>query len=310
MVFRGVKSLFSILSVAFILCCSAACTHSESPNSAEFRAGQVPFQFETKKVTSIEIAKADRKTGDSWTAKFQRNNDGEWEVASGPGGSNLLDRKAHSTLIDHLLDTLKTLRVTAPAPKGPPESFELSPPHFAIRWSGNEMRLGAGKFVAIGPSIYEMEGAALKMIELIESFQTLRQQTWLSPLTSDDVDEIELYRGKKKYFYAQRDGSVWTDQKHKPVRQDVAFFLDQLTHTRIEEFVDTPQLSARLVQSIRKAPTQHIIFKDRNGRTTEADLKWEVVDASEKLYGTTSSRPGSAFRIFPEAIRFFESFQK
>lgn len=287
-----------------------ACTSSQNSNEPLIPKGKSPFDFETKKITTFEIAKADPKTGDSWTAQFERNRDGMWEIASGPGGERLIDRKAHSQLIDHLLDTLKTLRVTQQAPKGPPESFDLAPPRFALRWGGNELRLGSGKFASIGSSIYEVEGAALKMLDYVESFQSLREQTLLSPISSDDIDEVELSRNGKKYFYAQREGTLWTDAHHRPVQPDMAYFLDQLTHARIQEFVEHPKISAPLATSVQKNPLVQITLKDRLGHATEAYLKWEIIEGSKNLYSTTSLRPTAVFRIFNEALRFFVPFKK
>jgi len=292
------------------LCVFLACTSSKSPSTstktAQFIKGQLPFQFETQKITTFEIAKADPKTGDAWTARFERNREGIWEIAAGPGGPNLLDRKAHSSFIDHLLDTLKTLQVTRPALQGPPESFDLSPPRFALRWGQNELFLGSGKFASIGGTVYELEGAALKLLEYIPQFQSLREQTWLSPLTSDDIDEVELSRAGKKYFYAQREGSVWTDQQHKPVKPDMNHFLDQITHARIQEFIDDPEVSQRLAQDLRKNPMQELTLKDRNGTATQAFFKWEASGGFKKLYCLSTSRPTSVFRIFDESTRFFE----
>lgn len=303
-------SIFPKFSMLLLLWCALACTSSQNTKEGIIREGQSPFAFDTKKIMTFEIAKADPKTGDAWSAQFDRNPDGIWEVASGPGGGHLIDRKAHSQLIDHLLDTLRTLRVTHLAPKGPPESFELIPPRFALRWGGHELRLGSGQFASIGSTVYEVEGAALKMLDYIDSFQSLREQTLLSPITSDDIDEVELSQGGKKYFYAQREGTVWTDVHHKPVKPDMSFFLDQLTHARIQEFVDQPETSAQLAASVRKNPLVQITLKDRLGHATQAYWKWETMEGTKKLFSTSSLRPSAVFRIFDGAVRFFEPFKK
>lgn len=297
--------LFFLIGWMILSSGGIACTASRSQN-APLQKGQAPFQFETKKISSFEIAHFDPATGASWTAQFKRNPESFWEIASGPGGTHLIDRKAHSNLIDHFLDTLKTLQITGPAPHGPPEAFDLSPPRFAIRWNDQEFRLGSGKFASIGSSIYEVEGAALKLIEYFEKFESLRDQTWLSPLSSDEIDEVELLRGGRKIFYAQREGSLWTNARHQPLKADVSFFLDQITHARIREFIDKEEVSHRLIDSIRKKPLHHITFKDRLGNTTEAYLKWETLAGTRKLFSLTSSRPTAVFQVFDEATRFFE----
>jgi hypothetical protein len=299
---------------------SAACTKTST--SPQFTKGQVPFAaglFDLNSITRLEIAKADPATGDAWAAQVQRvatpeGADPQWEITSAPGELNLIDRKAQSGFITHLLDTLKTLRISGPAPRGSLESFGLQPPRFALRWGTHEVRFGKDRYALIEDSVYEIEGATLKMLEYLPAFQSLRDQIWLSPLTADDVDEIEIYtrknKGQKPVFYAQRDGSVWTDQQHKPVKQDISSFLQQIAHVRIQEFVDDSETTRKLQNSIQARPLLRVIFRGRNNLETQASINWEVLNGTKALYGTSSARPNAAFRIFSEALRFFAPFQK
>ena len=308
MKFCTVAPRFDFAVFFILLTLIAGCTQSSPPSEELLKPGQAPFQFEVKKTQSLEIVKTDPKTGQSWNARFHRNPDTTWEIDSAPGGINPLDRKAHTTLIDHLLDSLRSLRVTALAPKGPLESFDLAPPHLALRWDGSEFSLGSGKYAAIKGTAYEMEGAAIKILDYVENFQSLRQATWLFPITSDDVDEIEIFRSLKpgapsKTFYAQREGAAWTDRKHKPVKKDLSSFLDQLTHLRILEFIDDPETSSRLVKELQQKASTRAILKDRQGNATEIRL-----GGQKELYGISTHRPGVAFKLYPEAIRFFEVF--
>ena len=64
----------------------------------------------------------------------------------------------------------------------------------------------------------------MSMLDFLKGFSTLRRET-LSPIDSDDVDEIRVEKAGVKTLYAQREGDKWTDEKHRPVKADVAAFL-------------------------------------------------------------------------------------
>lgn len=293
----------------------AACSNSSTP---EFSKGQTPLAqalFDLQSISSLDIAKADPATGDVWSARFRQlpqsgreGNGPLWEVSSGPGGGSLLDRKAQGGFINHLLDTLKTLRVSELAPKGPPESFGLVPPRFALRFGTSEIRFGNDSYAAIGNQIYKVEGAALKMLEYIPSFESLREQKLLASLVSDDFDEVEIKRKGHKPFYTQRDGSAWTDRHHKPVQKSLNEFLEQWTHMRIEKFIDDPALAPKISKKIEEQPLAQILLRGRNQPEILVRLQWQTLDGTDGLYATTSNRPGSVFRIYPEAARSFSIF--
>jgi hypothetical protein len=77
--------------------------------------------------------------------------------------------------------------------------------------------------------------------------------------------------------------------------------LEGLTHLRILRFIDDPALSTRKVSELKKSPEYKVVFKDREGNATQM----LVAENGGKLWGTITSRPNSAFELYPEAKRLF-----
>jgi hypothetical protein len=297
-----------------------------------------PFSFDYKAVTSVLLAKSDPATGDRWSARLQREGDDPEQWTLNPAGSArpIGDRRAAGGFILHLLDTLRTLHPVAPAPRGGLDSFGLSPPRFAIRFTvpgdggerqyelriGSDGRTGSGETGAwsqfLPPDTREEDaqvvlagGAALQMLDYIRTFDALRLQT-LATFTTDDVDEFELKRAGKSLFYAQREGSDWADRARKPLKADITAQLDGLTHGRIRDFIDDPlDPAAALASAIDHEPLVSALLTDRQGHVTSIRIRWETRDskdaAKKRLLATISSRPNAVFELYPELIRYFEA---
>lgn len=306
---RGIPFLgYAILGASIFL----SCTQKDSQSEALSPETRFLFSFDPQSVLTLEIAKSDPQSGDAWSARVTRNSTSDsWLIASG-NGSTLIDRKAANLFIAHLLDTLRTLQPTEKARSGPLGAFGLSPPHFAIRWAGNEVHLGApadsgavyGRIQGKDnpDQVYVMRGAALQMLSHLNSFDALRLRT-LTLFQSDDIDEIELRKGKKTFFYAQREGEVWTNKGHKPYSIDVGKLLDRLTHARIKEFIDHPELNQELNHKLEKQPSYEAVLIPRKGSAERLRFQW---NDSRQLIATTSARKGAAFQVYPEILGIFQ----
>jgi hypothetical protein len=248
-----------------------------------------------------------------------------WTIQMGPDSLGVGDRKAHGGFILHLLDTIRSLQVKETPVSGTPESFGLANPLYILRWkvseprSSNaasttpgavhaqvfkqyEIRLGSpvkaedGSFQGLYASFgglpgktFVVQGAMLKMLDMITSFQALRLPT-VATITSDDVDELEVKRpNKKQAFYAQRESSKWVDAKHQPISTlDVDGFLDQATHLRVLRFMDDAAELKKADAEIAHAPATVLTFKDRHGAATV--LKLYPLSGGQKVYATFSTR--------------------
>lgn len=278
--------------------------------------GTPPFSFDPKQVTELTIVKSDPTSDDHWIAVFKPALDQEedhWEIASSPPEQPILDRRANGTFLLHLLNAIQSIRILHPAPHGALDSFGLNPPQYAIRWKtpeqdlefqlGSELKDHSGSYFTMDrDQIFIATGAAFKMLHLIDSFPYLRQKKW-SALSIDDIEQVELRYFGRSIFYAQRDGTVWTDQKHHPIRRNTEFFLTQLTTTHVRSFVDNPTQTERLKKSIQIQPFYEAITTDRFGRSTRFQIKLQ----DGIVYGLTSSRPSGVFQIDP---RIYELFRK
>ncbi|MGZ3687539.1 MAG: DUF4340 domain-containing protein, partial [Bdellovibrionota bacterium] len=215
----------------------------------------------------------------------------------------------------HLLDTLQTLKNVGSAPNGPPESFGLSPPWFAVRMEGGgsvrEIRLAApelgkppvfAQFPRDSEQVVQVEGAAIQMLKFIENFEVIRQRTLLT-ISSDEVDELELRKKGKEYFYAQRDGAKWTNRQHRPIAVNVNDLLDSLTHARVQQFLDNSEETRKLAAEADHANSYEAVFRDRHGKSVTLHLAW----LGSRFVATVSSRPGVAFIPYPALATYFEN---
>ncbi|MCM2277495.1 MAG: DUF4340 domain-containing protein [Oligoflexia bacterium] len=297
----------------------------------ELKPGSRAFFFDKQQAVELELAKSNPATGDAWSATAIRQSFDPpvWEIRSGPGGKQLVDRIANGSFLAHLIDTLTTLQVFEAAPKGPPEGFGLRPPRFAIRLKlepgiTREIHIGApepksgGAWISLAnpqssPRITLVKGAALQMLGHLSSFDEFRQRTMLAPLAADDIDEVELFLRGKSYFYAQREGDIWTDRRNKPLRgskADVSIWLERLVHSRAQAFIDDPVLSEKLLGILSSRPRFEALLKDRTGKATRLRVDSARVGSQDSVIAEASSRPGAVFVSYPELPTYFDTFRK
>lgn len=286
--------------------------------------GQAIQSNDPKTPNECFIAKADPITEDHWSANLiahgpANETPGNWIIAFSSANPHLEDNNANTNYIEHLLDTLKTLQFGPKAPSAREDVYGLSPPRFALKWKINsklfELRIGTlvrpnspnspnsdevyaqiSNDEGFSQEVVIIRGAALQMLQFLDSFNTLRQQTW-AMFSTDDIDEIELFHKKQSILYAQRDGSNWTDRKHHPLKVNIDAFLEGLAHARVASFVDDQALNQKLYKSVQSNPEHQVLLTDRNAHTTRLLLKADL--------GITSMRPGAVFRLYPETKALF-----
>lgn len=330
---RGESQRMHIRPYFLILCVylSSCSLFSKAPAIQEYAPGSRPVQFEDSEASTLELSRMDPSSGERWSARIRKIGNLEpgdptgWEIESGPQGAALLDRMAHGSFLTHFISTLRTLQIVERAPAGPTESFGLAPPKIALRWGDFEIFIGDPAVSAQRPRsateryaqirklsdkpsetplpVYVIKGAALQMLDMAPTFHSLRQPTLLSPLDADDIDEIEIFRKEKPILYAQREGSVWTDRKHRAVRKDIDSWLEKLTHARIREYIDDPSVASKSVSEAAKKPLYSAILKDRHGKPTRVDL---FTASGEAIAHLPSGREPKVFKAFPELIESFE----
>ena len=307
------------------LSASTACTRrSDESSSAALKVGKPLFQFDYETVTELLIVKADPLTGDHWSMRLARpdTKSMNWEIKSESNLPALLDRKADSGFAMHLLDTIRTLQPTQTQVPGPPESLGLASPRYALQWKTEgaeratyDIRIGSPT-PALGTAFasinhqppFIVSGATLQMLDYIKDATVLRLKTWAG-ITSDDVDEIELKRGEKSIYYAQREGADWTDRKHKSLKGDLSAWLDRITHNRVLRFIDDPALAKRLTDAVHGNPLFQATLTDRHGHATHLWLG-HPTSGKAQLFGLSSARPNGVFEVYPETLRAFEPPRK
>lgn len=296
-----------------------ACSRAGQDTARTWKSGTQPFgQFDPRQVTMLEITKSDPASGDRWSARIERQptplpgGDPHWLIQAGPSGAELPDRIGNGGFIVHLLDTLKTLRVAAEPRKGPLESYGLSQPRWALRWSGPgiaplELRLGlpseepSAAYAEISGSVTTVQGAALQMLDYLKSFSTLRHQT-LATFSSDEIDEIEIETRANagRARYAERNGSSWSGPKGRPLARswDAAATLEAITHFQIREFLDDPVENSRTAAWVSGRPDVRITLKPRTGEA----FRLLIREQGGRAAATISGRPGNAFLLHPGAL--------
>lgn len=305
--------LLTLLAAASLL---SGCTSEKgdatlrpSPG-VQLKLGTPMFEFQPADVSEVTLRQNDPVRDRRWEARFARRSDGDWEIATAPDGVALLDRRANSPFLNHLLSTLTTLVWQETPAQGDLENFGLRVPHYAIRFRARDrdfdLQLGlpAGtqnryaRVAGHAPALV-VRGATLRMIELIEGFETFRLPTVLT-FDRDRPDEVELLERELPVLYAQRHNDDWADRRLRPPRFDVAAYVDYLVHLRMRRYVDDPVRARAITAALAKAPTWRIVLTDRRGARTELRVG-RGPDGT--LVATNSDRPETAFELFPETAR-------
>ena len=306
----------SLFLSASILTTSCTKTSNQEEN-APIRLNVPLLQnYHSSEMTELWISQNDPTTQRHWTARLTRPGTKlDWTIASAPEGQELRDHLADSAFISHLLSLFETLQAIADAPQGPPTSFALEPPIMGLKMSGGGKTYGinfgmpapknSGSYAYLpGPPasrVIVANGSVLEMLNMVNQFDVLRRRT-LSTLTSDEVDEVELWRGKKKLIYAQRQGDDWADSKQKKMRIPIQDVVEALTHLRIKSFVDDPGFAQSALARLRN-PEYRAVLKDRNGTSMEIRL----AHSQALLFGVVSSRPKGVFEMHADSTRFWNS---
>jgi hypothetical protein len=327
------EKLTKLVLLSVTLWSFCGCSHDKAPAEPEIPVGKPAYSFDWKKTNSLTIAKADPATGDHWMARVGRiqekpesffEND-PWEIQAYSENTVLSDRLANRILIEHFLDTLSTFRAETAVDADESSdkvrsSYGLNPPRYSIQWQAWDLpsqkmrtyqveispetttQAGHETYGSFPPSrkIYKVEGATIPMLGYIKDFLTLRQSQ-LSPLSSDDVDEIVVEGGGGK-LYAQRDGDRWADEKHHPWKKEFGPFLDRLTHLRIKNFIDSENEAVPLKQKIERSTTMKVTVKDRYGKPTVFRF---ARMADHRVVADVSSRGQAVFELFPDALDHF-----
>jgi hypothetical protein len=300
------------LAAAALIFFSACLQTPESPPIANGKRA-LPFDYEA--VQELTIVKSDPTTGDSWTAQLKNVGPTklDWEILAGP--HSLGDRKANTPYVRHLLDTLTTLAISEEAAKGPPESYGLDKPRFAMRWDSGEIRIGnttghAESFATL-PTVspgrtYKVRGAALQMLDHLVNFEFLRLQTF-STLASDEILEIEMKSGSKS-FYAQRGGDDWTDRKNKKLKSTSTrgpqFLVEQIAHARILRFVDDEEEAVKVRKALEQSKAVTAFIGDHQNK--KVVMKLSRID--KQVFATSSARGNAVFELFPKTLEVMLSF--
>lgn len=309
-------ALLTIVFPLFLNFLSACTTHTppndfqHNTNSAHslphYPQGSKPFQFKPDQVKEITIIKSDPITGDRWTAILQSKNKPGWEFTYVSDNFTFSDRKANDAFINHLLDSLQTLSITGVAPHGTLDSLGLDPPRFAITWKTNDQQFQfqLGAFQKEGVSAYfttdgtyfaTVSGSTLKLLSAVDSISWLRDSNW-SSFSADDVDEIELKKGARLIFYAQRDGIIWADQNHKPVKKDVESLLEQVTSAQAIQLIDDSNHLNKLNSLMKTHLLCTLTLRNRGGH----ELVLKVIERNKEIVGSNSDRPFIAFLLNPK----------
>jgi len=314
----------SLLLVAALF---PGCTPSERPAPAS----RAPWA-DARESERLEIARFAPSDGRSWALRLERvaaprraGDPGDWRLASSPDGEPLVDLRADSTFVSHLLDSVASSRPSAAdggAVKRARSELGLDPPRWTLRWgtpSGSrELRLGdeaadrsgvyaaetgAGARGAIGIA----GGAMLGLLGRIAAPEDLRLRR-LSPESPDDVVEFRILRangtaGGREIFFAQRQGGGWVGRDGMDHRVKAGRGLERLLRLEISRFIDDETLAGavrarlereaayRVAYRLRRAPDERVLRVGRwNGR----------------VWASADSRPGGAFELAAGALELLE----
>ena len=313
-----------IIALAFF---AISCTPASSPEAGPL--SPKPLVFDYLKVTELSIVKHDAKTGLVWSATVAQTG-GAWTIKSAPEGQKLVDTRADSQFIQHLLDTLQSLQAVStfsPDTMRAKASLGLEPPSILLRWSvpnesgvaqifeaqladvGEDLSATDSSTVAAYfPHLQNggmVKGAALQMLRYLDSFDVLRQRK-LSLWTSEPVEGITLKKKAHVELSAQRRSGNWKLSGPHPLRADIPQLLEGLVHARIQKFVDEPDAAQRLQTLVLKKPLYQVTLRDRDGGESVLSFTPAPNDPTGGFLATNSLRPDGVYLVHPGIRKILE----
>ncbi len=277
--------------------------------SNDYRNGALPFEGDYKKITQLELSRFGTHGESPWSTSLERE-EGNWIIKTFPGGVRRPDRYADTAFVDHLLDTLGTLKIQEKAPQASKESLGLSPPQWAIRFTRNgktqEVKIGQydstirAAFIEIKSQVYLAKGALLAMFGHLKNFEKLRHGK-LSRITLNDVVSVEVEVSGKSSFYAERLSGGWANKEQKKYKEGVVTpWLKRIFEIRIQHFIDQPHLIKMKTRFFVK-PLIRIRTRDRHGK----EVTFGIIKDQGKILTRTSNRVAGMFELYPESLKYF-----
>lgn len=286
---RYLHSLYLLLVLSL-----GACT-SRLP---QIREGHIPFQnLDPTSILQMEIIRHPIDGKAPWQAKLTRaNSTSPWMIQS--ASQDLKDHWGHTTLLNHLLSTLKTLQIKKIHPNKPLAQLThegLEPPIDWIKWGDSGIRLGRetsnGRYAYWQNQFYEFDGATLKMLESIQRLTDVRLKKVL-PFSEDGFVSLKILEKGKTALDAERQSGGWITKRGKKSIPLGVTFHDLLKHwvyLQTDQFIDDEEEFQRLTKIFSKQkPSYEIIFQSWKGQI----FRQEVYLSDQKVYGSTSTRPG------------------
>ena len=265
--------------------------------------GKPLFSFEAASISRLVVHKNDPTSGDRWSAGFIQEQNSTWRIEQPPEGTTPTDRLANTGIINHFLDTLKSLRPSKHLNLDHPQNasqWGLEPPVFWIKLEGTptplELRIGAksnpfSNYAETAGHYLEVEGAALKMLEYLSEYKKLRHHklmTW----KLDDADRVRFqwHLGSPPLqIKFERNTGEWIRTDSTALRQrlspEALQTLEGLPHLEIEKF----DLNVPFGR-----PWLTVEWKSRKDQTLTLEIDSE-------LKARASDRPGAVFQLHPDA---------
>lgn len=298
-------SIFPVFALFFFLSCQNKEVSEEIPKG-------FAFQFNPLEVTQILIKKNDPKSQDRWFAELHQQSR-SWTLKGGKQGEDLVDSLADSRFIHHLLSTLQTLKITQRLDQKKISRTGLSQPRFELKWItpngvhgisvGDEIPNSKETFSqlkGITPKgkVDAVRGAFLQMLHHLNSFEVLRHRR-LATWDIHDVVQISIQENGKKTFEATKLGGSWANSKNQILKKNVQEWLERILHLRVASFIDQKQKSQEIQNWIQSSAQVIVSFRDRLGNIRKISARKK----EGQLFALASTRPHSAFRLYPKSLR-------
>jgi hypothetical protein len=265
---RTARLTHAVVLLLSLVTSNSSCTRSEiaEPVISPYKLGQLPFFLDLEQVNTLSLSRNDPETGQTWSATLVRKTPGtasdHWEISPGSTAVPLKDTYADSALVLHLLDTLKTLKITDPNITASDGTMGLQTPQWILEWHtpekterlsiGRPIDTEKGNYARIGSTAVSIKGATLTVLGFIKTFQIVRHQR-LILFESRNVQKITVEKNGKRSLYAERLSKSWTPA--------VEAWLERFTHLRIDDFADSEVLSTPA------KPVAHITLETLTGKS-------------------------------------------
>lgn len=301
--------------LSLFLCCAAltgALTSCEKkPRESAVPLPSSPFSIPAQAPETLSIQSRGLDAEARFDLTVKRDAQGRFQIE--PIGSALAfkDRVAHQAYLNHLVETLRTLKVVSATGSGTDARFGFDPPRWHIEWSllGEKQSLALGVVDSVTEGVFArirkgddawtviLKGALIPLLSYAPKLKDWREPHVL-PLVAARIDAVDRVFPKPEEHWT-REGSAesprWRKRSTGKIDSTFGAQLERVLHLRFERIDDA---------SDPTSPPEHSPKPLAELRFRTSPEHWETLKlvSNKPLILQSSLRPKARFQLYSQSL--------